>query len=91
LSDQIRTDKVKSFTELIRRKLMGKPIDLKGYPIFVASDIEPFSFGNYEVWVGNEGACSFYTKVAIIKEDGKIDDGTLKKLRDALAKVLSQE
>jgi hypothetical protein len=68
---------------------MGNPIDLRFIPIFIAREIYDFPrFPGYRVVVGEEAACSYYTKVAIV-DDLNITDIQLDELRAELRKAIS--
>jgi hypothetical protein len=70
---------------------MGDPIDLRTNPIFIAEEIycDPISSSSYKMAVGTEkGACSYYTKVTIVK--GPLPSGGIEELRKALSETLEK-
>lgn len=69
---------------------MGSPIDLRSYPIFVAKRVYEIPYTKNRVVVGEEGACSYYTKVVLIESDKPIDNTTLDELRRQLDALLAK-
>ncbi len=69
--------------------IMGSPIDLRPYPIFVAREIMDFPAAALRVVIGEEDACSFYTKVAIIEKKPTTTSNELEALIAELRRSLS--